>query len=320
MIPDVLFWFYKDFDTCESRLRSLRSLNKTVRVYGLYAGPPSQAGEARERLEGWLDDFYAYTDESDAKWKWRNGDRVLAAWYRDRGNELEWETVFVLQWDMLLLASVETLFPTLRPDEILLSGLRPLGEIEDWWPWALRKNVKKRQDLEAFRTMLAEKFDYGGDLFACLFIVVCFPRLFMERYVAAGPPECGFLEYKVPTMAAVFGIPPCLHHHFDPWWAANPATKTATGAERTLNAVAEDVPLSVILKEAASPTGQRVFHPVRETVAEWKLRPAHARWLYRVYSCAEFIENVGRRVLGTGASTPAMRILRSVKSRSRYSP
>ena len=303
MTPDVLFWFYKDFETCESRLRSLRRLNKSVRVYGLYGGPLSKADEARKRLAEWLDDFYAFPEDSEAKWKWKNGDKVLATWYRDRGHQLDWETIFVLQWDMLLLAPMETLFRNLRPGEILLSGHRPLTEIEAWWPWANPRNVEKRKDLESFRTLLADKFDYHGDLLACLFIVACLPRVFLEHYAAAGPPECGFLEYKVPTMARVFGIPECLDHSFHPWWAANPATKRVPAAQRTLNAVGQEVSLSVILREAARSTGQKVFHPVSGQISEWQLKPWHAWWLYRVYSLAEFI----KKAQGDSANPSAAR-------------
>lgn len=303
MKPDVLFWFYKDFKTCESRLRSLRRLNKSVRVYGLYGGPLSEADKAREQLAEWLDDFYAYPEDHDAKWKRRHGDHVIAAWYRERGCHLEWQTIFIFQWDMLLLAPLETLFRNLRPGEILLSGNRPLKETETWWGWANPQNKKKRQDLESFRTLLADEFDYHGDLFACLFIVICLPRLFMEQYAASGPPLCGFIEYKVPTLARVFEIPECLDHPFDPWWAGNPATKNPPADQRTLNGVGQDIPLGVILKEAASPTGQRLFHPVREQTSEWQFKPRHAWWLYRVYSWAESVNQGFTRLRKTERGT-----------------
>ncbi len=296
MTPDVLFWFYKDFETCESRLRALRRLSPTVRVFGLYAGPPEDADAARSQLGQYLDDFYSFDQARDARWKWKNGDLVIAAWFRERGFQLDWETIFVFQWDMLLLERVENLFPTLKPGEMLVSGYRPLKEIENWWPWSNPANPLKRRDLETFKSLLESQYGYRGEMFACLFIVVCLPRLFLERYVAAGPPEAGFLEYKVPTMGAVFGIPVRPDSRYEPWWAANPSTKTAPASRRTLNAVGNDVSLSVILEQVSAHDGKRLFHPVRRAIADWKLKSWNARWLRYFYSGTESISKVRQRL------------------------
>jgi hypothetical protein len=271
MRPEVLFWFYKDFEVCENRLRLFRRFNREVRIYGLYGGPLSETEGARKHLDSWLDDFYFFPEDRDPHWKWRNGDRIIAAWHRDRGHKLDWETIFVLQWDMLLLAPVETLFQTLRPGEILLSGYRPLKEVEAWWPWVNKRKVGNKEDFESFKKLLSVQFNYTGELFACLFIVVCLSRQFLDRYVEIGPPECGFLEYKIPTIAKVFDTPVCLNHPFQPWWAANPDTKSAPLCKRTLNAIGQEVPLDLILGEATRPNGQRIFHPVFTKIRESEL-------------------------------------------------
>lgn len=258
-----LFWFYKDFDVCENRLSALRARNPNRPIYGLYGGDPTEAANAQARLGRWLDNFYAFPEDRSAHWKWQHGDQLIAAWYRDRGHALPWDSVVVAQWDMLLLASADRLFPTLKPGEALFSGLRPEHEVADWWGWLNGADPEKRADRNAFRNYLETEHGYRNELLCCLFIVACLPRRFLECYIAAGSPLVGFLEYKLPTLARVFGIPFCQDHPYHPWWASNPATRNAPERERLLNAVGRDIPLDAVLAETARQDGLRIIHPYR---------------------------------------------------------
>ncbi|MCM8738703.1 hypothetical protein M5E06_31875 [Azospirillum sp. A1-3] len=264
MMLAILFWFYKDFDVCENRLAGLRARNPGVPIYGLYGGEAAQALEAERRLRQWLDDFYAFTEPRSAHWKWQHGDRVIAAWHRDCGAELPWDSLVIVQWDMLLLAPLERLFATLKPGHALFSGLRPEREVAGWWGWLNDSDPDKRTDRDAFRTYLKDQHGYQGELLCCLFIVVCLPRRFLTLYVSEGPPEVGFLEYKLPTLARVYGIPFCEDHPYRPWWASNPETRHAPARARLLNAVGEDVSFDTILAEMARPDGGRIVHPYRK--------------------------------------------------------
>lgn len=265
MKPDVLFWFYKDFDICRERLYRLRKLNENVRVFALYGGPLSESETARNAVHEFVDDFFAYPYERDSRWKWQHGDQMIAIWHKERGRYLEWNTIFVMQWDMLICDPLEKLFLELQPNEILLSGFRPISTVSSWWAWVNPTN----SDYLSFKELLRSKFDYEGELFACLFIVVCLPRIFLDKYVDAGHPETGFLEYKIPTMAHMFRIPVCKNHSFDPWWAADPATKNVSRRQRVLNAVEQEVPRSVVILELIRCDGKRLFHPVFKIFPSW---------------------------------------------------
>ncbi|MBP2303052.1 hypothetical protein [Azospirillum picis] len=260
----ILFWFYKDFGVCENRLSGLRARNPGVPIYGLYGGEAAQAPEAERRLGRWFDDFYAFVEPRGAQWKWQHGDQLIAAWHRDRGATLAWDSLVIVQWDMLLLAPLRQLFAAVKPGEALFSGLRPEREVADWWGWLNGIDPDKRADRDAFRAYLAERHGYRGELLCCLFIVVCLPRRFLDLYVAEGPPEVGFLEYKLPTLARVYGIPFCENHPYRPWWASDPATRQAPARERLLNAVGEDVSFDTVLAEMARPEGGRIIHPYRK--------------------------------------------------------
>lgn len=260
----LLFWFYKDLDVCENRLAALRACNLNRPIYGLYGGDPAEAAHVQARLGCWLNDFYVFTENQDSHWKWQHGDQLIAAWHRDRGHALAWDTIVIVQWDMLLLAPVERLFPTLKPGEALFSGLRTEHEVADWWGWLNGADPEKRADRDAFRLYLETEHGYRDALLCCLFIVVCLPRRFLDLYNAAGPPLTGFLEYKLPTLARVFGIPFCVEHPYRPWWASNPVTRQAPEQERLLNAVGQDISLNAVLAETARKDGLRIMHPYRQ--------------------------------------------------------
>lgn len=259
----VLFWFYKAPDICEERLRHLRLLNPGLRIFGLYGGPVGDAPAMEKRLGPLLDDLYLFEGARDDLWKWRHGDQLIAAWHRDRGHRLSWNTLVIVQWDMLILRPVTETFAMLRPGEALFSGFRPAAEVTGWWGWLDPARPDRQPDLDAFRAFLRDRLDYDGPLWCCLFIVVCLPRAFLDRYVAIGHPEAGFLEYKLPTLAKAFGIPVRTEHPFKPWWGADPATRSAPPEARLLNATGADIPIEIVRAERDAGRAQ-VFHPFRQ--------------------------------------------------------
>jgi hypothetical protein len=261
----VLFWFYKDFDVCQDRLQQLRVLNADVKIFALFGGSAADISVAKEAVGTLVDDFYAYTQDKDPKWKWQHGEQLIATWYAERGARLEWDTIFVMQWDMLILDSLSSLFDELQPGQILLSGYRPLKSVEAWWPWA----NPNQEELQLFKELLRRDFNYTKELFACLFIVVCLPKSFLQKYTDCGQPEVGFLEYKIPTLAKVFGIPICENHGFKPWWALEPATKNLPPSQRTLIAVGKEVAFSAIIKKTATYDGKRLLHPFYKVTPGW---------------------------------------------------
>lgn len=276
----VLFWFYKDLETCAERLRQLRRRNPGLPVYGLWGGAPEEAAAVRRAVGGLLDDLYVFPEERPALWKWQHGDRLIAAWHRDRGHALAWDSVVLVQWDMLILKPIRRAFAMLQPGQVLFSGLRPESEVAGWWAWVKGDDPAKAADLAAFRARLARDWGYGGPLWCCLFIVVCLPRRFLDLYAAAGPPEEGFLEYKMPTLAQVWGIPLCTDHPYRPWWASNPATRHEPLRRRLLNAVGDDPDFDVVLDEAADRAGHGIIHPWRRPAPAWLAwRPA--AWIVR---------------------------------------
>ena len=255
----VLFWFYRDAVLCQNRVRMLRRRNPGIAVYGLYGGPAGDVAHFTSAVGPLLDDFWAFPDPAEAKWKWRNGDLVLARWHADRGERLEWDSVFVAQWDMVVTAPLADVLPAMAPGDMLLSGLRPVSEVAQWWQWT--RWEKTRAEYDAFLAHVGARHGAVEDPMCCQFIGMVLPRPFLDRYAGIDRPELGFLEYKVPVYAQAFGIPLLPDTCFRPWWPEDPATAGPARRAALMHAWPSSLHLPVLLSEAARPGGRRVFHP-----------------------------------------------------------
>lgn len=263
MKPAVLFWFYKDLLVCQNRLRLLRLHNPDAQIFGLYGGYPDRADYFRNGLDAYLDDFYAFEGSQDTAWKWLHGDLVIQEWFRRRGHRLSWDTIFIAQWDMLVFGRLERLFASVRPGEMLLSGLRPLREVRSWWYWTTGEN---RPRFEYFLTYLEERFGYDDDPLCCQFVVVCMPRSFLAQYATLENPELGFIEYRVPMYAQLFDIPFAETESFECEWQDDPALPSGTSKPPVLSARREEVPSRSVVAEYVRSRGEAIVHPFRKPV------------------------------------------------------
>jgi hypothetical protein len=253
----ILFWYYKDTDVCQDRAKLLRRLNPDTFILGLFGGEPETFTVFQNALADTLDDNWAYPGGKSPEWKWRYGDRMICEWFVQRGSAFEWDTLAIMQWDMLALAPVAQLFGSLRPDELYLPGLRPLNEIESRWWWT-RPGTEVHDDYLAFKDWIAHDLDYRGEFQACQFVTAALPRTFLQRYARIKQPELGFLEYRLPVYAAAFGFPVSDLPHLPTQWVGEPAQTRRV----TLSAAKTDIPTTTLVTELLSPAGARLFHPV----------------------------------------------------------
>lgn len=254
----ILFWFYKDLDVCRNRLQLLRRYNPDAPIFGLYGGNKDEAELFKSHLAPYLDDFSSVLSERDAEWKWLNGDLIITEWYRQVGWSLSWDTIIVAQWDMLILGPVAKVFAELREGEILLSGLRKVEEVFDWWRWVKQDEQRYLE----FVDYIHNEFDYSDSLWCCQFVVACLPRRFFERYVNVKEPELGFIEYRVPTYARIFGVPFSNSKYIKCWWPTEPAAGDVPVRNRTITAAGQPISFKTIGYHLAQPNGSRIFHPV----------------------------------------------------------
>lgn len=264
----ILFWIYKDIDVCIDRARLLRRLNPELPIYTLFGGEASAAAVFETRLKPYIDDFFLFPGDHDSEWKWVNGDLVVAQWFRDRGRALAWDTIFVAQWDMVMLAPASRLLANLKADELLLPGLRPVSEVEDWWYWARRRSPQ-RSVYDTFLGQVATRFPAPASPLCCNFITAALPRSFLERYQSIPSPEFGFLEYKVPIYAQCWGFSFCSDHPFNPIWLRERPLSRFERAGVTLHAEKRQIHTIKLSVNALLPWGKRVFHPYTKVLPAW---------------------------------------------------
>lgn len=266
----VLFWCYKEPALCEDRVALLRRHDPDVPVYVLFGGEPGAAAAFERRLAPMVQDFWVCEEEppagaeryadafrGGATWKYVYGDVLIAAWQRERGRELDYDTLVVVQWDMLVFGRIAEVFACLRPGEALFSGLRPLAEVEDRWIWTAPSHPTQRRMYLDFLAHLRERYDYRDQPQACLAIVMALPRAFLERFAAIERLDLGFLEYRLPMYAQVFGVPLRREHPFRPWWGAVEPYRLFS----PLRALPREIWVPTIVLNLLRRDGARVFHP-----------------------------------------------------------
>lgn len=251
----ILFWFYKKPLICKNRLAILKKYNPDLKIYGLFGGDPDEADRYKGILGKYLDDFYFFPSD-DSRWKWLNGDLMILNWYKKRGKNFPWESLAIIQWDMLVLADLKNIFGKIKKGQMYLSGLRTLTSgLEKKWSWT-RPNGKYRKDYLAFLKYIQSAYGLKNRLPCCLFIFQIFPRSFLEKFSAVRNNRLGFLEYKIPTYTKIFEIP-MFKKDLGCQWFNEKLPKDSF----PLNADSINISETYIRSELKKKNGFRMFHP-----------------------------------------------------------
>ena len=249
----ILLWFYKEPEICENRLKIIKKFNPGLKIFGLYGGDLNEVDKYKEKLGEYLDDFYIFEGNEDSYWKWINGDLLILDWYEKRGKELEWDSVAVIQWDLLIFDSLKNQFKGLEKDQIFLSGFRSLDkELENRWDWT-KPGGEERENYLNFLNYVKEKYKYSGNPSCCLFMFQVFPRIFFDKYLTVENREVGMLEYKIPMYAKIFGIP---------FYEKDIGVAWGSPDNLPVNSVPKEIEAPYINAELSKPDGWRIFHPV----------------------------------------------------------
>jgi glycosyltransferase involved in cell wall biosynthesis len=174
----------------------IRRVNPGVPVFGLYGGEHASIGKFGVATE-LLDDLWLHHEVS-AEWAWRNGDLMLAHWYTERGQHLDWQQIFVHQWDLLTTIPARD-FATSAQDEILLPGVRSLDEVTDHWVWIQPWSIYYSE----FQSFCGHPHISGRRMLASVFILATLTRNFLTDYATTARDVPGFIEYRLPTIAGI---------------------------------------------------------------------------------------------------------------------
>lgn len=238
----ILFRYHDHMDVCANRIAILRHYNPDMPIWGMYGGNDPSA----PRMIG-LDQDYALPF-SNAQFKWEHGDLCIRQWFIDQGHAFDFDMIHVVEWDLILLASIEELFGHIK-DGVAVSNRLLLSQLRDeGWGWIT--NPKRAAQFEELRAVIATR--HGVQLtpetmYAGSFGTAALSRPFLEAFAAEDIPALTHDEIRMPSFATAYGMP--VHNtnvtKDNPFWNCEKRYYSA-----------KDV-------QGASPR-QRVFHPVKE--------------------------------------------------------
>jgi hypothetical protein len=238
---------------CRSRVSLLRTLNPDVPIYGLFGGRHRPPAAVLRALVG-LDGLFSSVERGD--WPWQHGDLALAAWFRQAGQPLPFDVLHLVEWDLLLLEPLESLYASVPEGAVGLTALTPISELEEEWTWLRRET--SRREWEALLGRARAEWGYDGTPYGCVGPGPCFPRSFLEAYAAIDPPVLCNDELRLPLFAQILGFPLADTRLRSPWRGER--------EHPLFHFRAAEVELRTIRAELAKPDGWRAFHPVRAKV------------------------------------------------------
>jgi hypothetical protein len=186
-------------------------------------------------------------------WNWRHGDLVVADWYRRRGATLEFDTLHLVEWDLLLIAPLTSLYSSVPEGAVGLTALTPTTDLEKEWTWLRRE--ENHREWEALLAYAHDEWGYDGTTYGCVGPGAVFPRAFLEAYAAVDPPSLCNDELRLPLFAQILGFPLADTRLRGPWRGER--------EHELFHFRAPEIDLETIHRELAKPDGARAFHPVR---------------------------------------------------------
>lgn len=248
----ILFWFYKEPKICLNRLERLKKYDPNLKIFWLFGGDKSEEKIYKNTLWKYLDSFYTLKS-NDSHWKWIYWDLALQEWYENIWINLERDSIFVVQWDILIFDSLNNIFKDYRKDQIFLSWTRTLdNQIES--KWSRTSSKKEKPKYVKFKEYLNKKYEYNEDLLCCLPMFEILPRKFFKEYWKLKYLDLWFIEYRKPTYAKILWFDFYKKNLGVRWFQENQESLP-------MNANAEERNKIFIKNELNKKDWRRMFHP-----------------------------------------------------------
>jgi hypothetical protein len=249
----ILFRFHENQAVCRDRVNLLRQHNPGTPIYGLYGGGETLYPRVEQSFAGELAHLYCLRGKT-ATWKWLNGDLAIREWHQAVGRALDFDMLHVVEWDLVLLDSLEKIYGGVPKGGLAITGLVPLRAIKDKWIWPQLQSWWVPQ-WERLLAHSRENYDYEAEPYASLGPGLALPKTFLDLYADGEVPELCHDEVRLPLFAQNFGFDLYDTGFYQGWFDAR--------AEAFFNCTNQEVGLEVIRSELANPGGRRAFHPCR---------------------------------------------------------
>ena len=253
----ILLRFHDFFDICKNKVDLARKLNPDEPILGLYGGR-----KRKEFPDLGLEHIYDIP-VGNGLWKWKNIDIALSYWFRDVGQDLEWDRLNILEWDLLITKPNSVIYGHLSKEDLGLTQLTEESKLDPRWGWV----SKKRKSWNQLKTYLLNEYGYRGIYYGAIGGGLSFPRRFIEEYskipdeISSGNHEDWFCdlheETRIPNFAKALGF------HIEPNRLISP-TEINGDDRRVFSLKKEPIPLSVVQEELSKKNGRVAFHPFTE--------------------------------------------------------
>lgn len=246
----IIFRFHDHPRICQNRLRFLKRLND-LPIYGLFGGGDQDIH--KRYCAHYLEHFYTIRGKRP-EWKWKHFDLALRDWYKKAGHSVDFDVAYVIEWDLLLLDSIDRVFPRITRNGVGLTGLTDLSNVEDKWSWVAKEPY--RREWLKLKSLVKRRYGYEGPYYASLGPGLSVSKNFLDAYSSEKVPEYCNDEVRVPLFASALGFrlidtgfyrrwrSPKIHRHFN----------------------CKNIPISLetIREEQKKSNGRRAFHPYRK--------------------------------------------------------
>ena len=249
----ILYRYHNNPDFCIDRLKSIKQYNPHTPVYGMFGGEEDEYEAYNDILKDYLDGNYCIRNKSSF-WKWKNSDLAYRLWFMDYGKNIQFDSIVVLEWDLILFDNIENIYGHINADQIGLTGLTPLSKIEKEWFWT--RNPEQRKYWLELLEHVEKEFNYNEQPHGALCPGVCLPRKFLEKYASIEPLELCHDELRIPLYGQALGFSLVDTGFYKKWFSKK--------EWKYFNCNNQDIKLKRINKELGKKKGRRVFHPFRE--------------------------------------------------------
>jgi hypothetical protein len=251
----IIFRFDRKVRICQNRLKLIQKFNPNIPIYGMYGGEDKDFVKYKKALGKYLEFCYCISGKT-RRWKWKNFDLALQDWYKQVGKKIDFDMAYVIEWDLILLDSVENLYGHIKEGELGLTNLIQLRKIEKTWSWTTRD--PEMSQWAKLYAIAKSKYRYKQKPFASLGPGFCFPKKFLEKYSKLSLPDLVHDELRVPLFAQILGFK-FKDTGFSKSWFDREEHKyfNCMGRKHLIDR-------NLISKEFMKPKGRRAFHPFRD--------------------------------------------------------
>lgn len=250
----ALFRYHDHLDVCKNHLELFRKFNPDIPVYGVYGGKPEDFEKYTKELNI-LSGNYCLT-ELDQESKWKSFDYALKEWYRNAGRKINFEQLYLIEWDFILLESIDKVYKRIPVGSAGFSGLIKLKKIEKKWYWT--GNAQRREEWIKLMNFVKEYYKYNSDPYGVLCPGFTVPRKYLEGLLDIQLPNLGNDELRFPIYAQLLNINMEDTRFYRKWFSKR--------EWRYFNCNNKEISEKRMFRQFRWRWGRRAFHPFRNMI------------------------------------------------------